>query len=321
MGMTFRVPLAVICLSIASLQCLAQASKVSSDDVMDAAFDMKKASEAADKLAGDGSKYCKWGTSSMDTSDLDVAISRFLLNRGSQVPENISASKMWHVSIVAGDLVHQLAMGSLGCDLRLRLSEDNRRVALAVSSTLLHFMLARTRFNDLAYRQTIWQEQNSEEAKTPEPQEPKKVPADRILIAAREMKDAAEAASSRLAASETTPACLHTSSPSKATDLAELTKLIDYMTHQSHSDSTIPAANMWGVGREADAAQIDVIGILGACAPYAGEKKAAGKIVAESIPVYHRLSEAIATFDALALRQTEWEEQTSVQSQHVLKEQ
>jgi hypothetical protein len=137
MNMTFRTTVVAIAVSIASLQCAAQVSKVTSEDLMDAAFDMKKASEAADKLASDGSKYCRWGIASLDTSDLEVAISRFLLNHGSHVSENVSASKMWRVSFVAGDIINHLAMGASECDLKLRYSDDARSVALAASSALL----------------------------------------------------------------------------------------------------------------------------------------------------------------------------------------
>jgi hypothetical protein len=123
-----RIAVVVTLISMASILCLAQVSMISSDEVMDAAFDMKKASEAADKLRPDGSKYCKWGAPSLDTSDLEVAITRFLLDRGSRVPETVAASKMWHVSSVAGDIIHQLAMGSAQCDLRFRFSENNKRL-------------------------------------------------------------------------------------------------------------------------------------------------------------------------------------------------
>jgi hypothetical protein len=81
-----------------SVQIQAQVSKVNSEDIMDAAFDMKKASERADKLASDMSKYCKWDAASFDTSDLDVAISRFLLDHGSHVPETVLASKLRETS-------------------------------------------------------------------------------------------------------------------------------------------------------------------------------------------------------------------------------
>ena len=96
--MTVRTTVVALAISIISLQCAAQVSKVSSENIMDVVFDMKKASEAVDKLASDMSKYCRWGIASLDTSDLDVAISRFLLNHGSQVPETVLASKMWRVS-------------------------------------------------------------------------------------------------------------------------------------------------------------------------------------------------------------------------------
>src|ERR1022692_4310827 len=102
---------AVLITSTICIPCVAQATRINADDLMDSAFDMKKSAERADKLASDGSKYCGWGIASIDASDLSDAISRFLLSHGSSVPETVLASKMWRVSFVAKDLTNQLEMG------------------------------------------------------------------------------------------------------------------------------------------------------------------------------------------------------------------
>src|SRR5271170_4549876 len=111
MTIRFTVTLALFSLGFgATAQDVAHVREVSADEIMDAALDMRRAAEQADKLGADGAKYCNWSVASLDASDLDAAISRFLLNHGSRVPETIPASKVWRVSFVAGDMVHQLAM-------------------------------------------------------------------------------------------------------------------------------------------------------------------------------------------------------------------
>src|SRR5207245_8911403 len=93
---------------LGSVPCTAQVVKANSEAIMDAAFEMKKAAEQADKLDPDGRKHCGWGISSTDASDLNDAISRFLLNHRIQVPEKLPASTLWHVSFVAGCRIHNL---------------------------------------------------------------------------------------------------------------------------------------------------------------------------------------------------------------------
>ena len=141
-----------------STRCHAQVTKLNTDDLMDIVFDMKKAASTADKFAADGSKYCHWGLVSLDASDLDLVVSRFLLNRGSVVPADISASKMWHVDFIAGDLINQLEMGLQECNVGVRINSGARDVAVASKPVLLKFIDARQRFDRLAYEQTAWQE-------------------------------------------------------------------------------------------------------------------------------------------------------------------
>lgn len=305
--------------------CAAQIAKVSSDDIMDAAFDMKKAAEQADKLDSDGRKHCGWGIASADASDLSDAISRFLLNHGSRVRENVPASKMWRVSFAAGDLIHRLAVGQSECILKLRYSDDARSVDVAASAIIMKFTTAKERFDALAYQQTRWQEQNTLQmgdnarAAKGDPPAIMEVGSERTLSAAHDIKQAAEAAGKVTTEAATTSGCLR--SPSKLPDLTELTKLIEYLEHAPHSPSHIPAANMWGViNGEVSVAQLDILITIQACSPYAGEKKKARNVATEALQAYHRLTAAIASFDVLALQQTEWEEQTS-ERQAVVQEQ
>jgi hypothetical protein len=202
---------------------------------------------------------------------LDVAISRFLLNHGSQVPETVLASKMWLVSFVAGDIIHHLAASSSQCDLGRRY-RNGARMSEAASSVLMRLFLARSKFNELAYQQTRWQEQESgnvEQNESSLNSHATKVDPDEILSAAREMKEAAEASVKVAAEAETAAVCFHSDSK-VALDLTNLDKLVD-MARTPHS--YIRAANMWGVTvMEANAAQLDLINALTACSVYAVEK-------------------------------------------------
>lgn len=326
MDTAVRTTAAAIALSILCLPAAAQVGKVSPEDVMDGVLDMKRASEKADKLIPDGTKYCNWGVASLDTSDLEAAISRFLLNHGSNVPEKIPASKMWRVSLVAADIINQFAMNVSECDLRLRSSDQARAVFLSASPALEWLIKVRSKFDELAYQQTRWQEQitrapGNDEGPDPQGSGTGEVATGEILTAAREMKLAAEAAARVTATSRKNSACLHADNEGRAADLTDLTKLIDYMAAVSGSNSAVPAANMWGVSSAGDSAQVDILLTLEGCSTYAGEKKEARRAATESIQAYHRLTEAIATFDALALRQTEREEKDAALSDSVIREQ
>jgi len=183
----------------------------------------------------------------------------------------------------------------------------------AASSVLTRLFWARSKLNGLAYQQTIWQEQNESNLNS----RATNVDPDKVLSAAREMKEAAEASVKVATEAETTAVCLH--SDSKVTlDLTNLDKLVD-MARTPHS--YIRAANMWGVTvMEASAAQLDLIGALTACSLHAVEKKKAMNVVSESLRAYTRLASATAAFAVLALQQTEFEEQTA-QKQLAIQEQ
>ena len=313
MDTALRTTAAAIALAILSLPGAAQVGKVSPEDVMDGALDLKRASEKADKLVPDGTKYCKWSTASLDTSDLEVTISRSLLNHRSNVPEKIPASKMWRVSLVVANIINQFAMNVSECDLRLRSSDQARAVFLSASPALEGLITVRSKFDELAYQQTRWQEQSTRApGNVEEPDTQRlgngKVATSEILTAAREMKEAAEAAGRVTTISRKNSACIHADNEGKAPDFTDLTKLIDYVAAVSGSNSTVPAANMWGVSSAGDAAQVDILLTLEGCSTYAGEKKEARSAATESLQAYSRLTTAIAAFDGLALRQTEWEE-------------
>jgi hypothetical protein len=219
---------------------------------------------------------------------------------------------MWRIDSVAGDLIHRLASGTSMCLLKLRYETDAGRTYFAASGVWATFVQARTKFDQLALQQTEWQEGTGTSARDesgPTTQIVSKVEIEQLLSAAREVKQAFEAVREVITKADTLPECLHTESSGKARDLSYVTKLIDFMEHSLHSTGNIPSTNLWGVNAEALPGQTDILATVWACSPNAGEKKQARNIATEAINAYQRLTKAIVTFDALALQQTEWEEQ------------
>jgi hypothetical protein len=158
---------------------------------------MKKAAERADELAADGAKYCDWGKARVDASDLDVAISRHLLNHGTRVPEHILASKMLRVSFIAADLMHQLELGETRCALTERYSSKAHSFFQTYASIAFRFKDSRFKFDQLAHNQALWQEEaNLDRLRRGERSDTEtlKVVLQSVLVAARAMKEAAEAA-------------------------------------------------------------------------------------------------------------------------------
>ena len=319
---TLTVAAALLSLG-ASASFAAQASKVNSVDVMDAALDMKRAEELADKLAPDGARYCRWGISSLDASDLEVAISRFLLNHGTRVPDYVPASKMWHVSSVVDNMVHQLAVGMAQCDVDLRFSANARSVAVSASSILSKLTATREKFDLLAYQQTQWQEdgnsQNQREDYSRNLPDTGQVASSKVLSAARDLKQASEVAAKITNDVAKTKGCRHTDvGPPEVT---YLTELVEHLEHAQHLPSYVPASNMWGVRYEVLTAQLVILTTMESCTYYASEKKQARNKATEALQAYHGLTATIAAFDSLALQQTEWEEQRIDKQDAVVKEQ
>jgi len=302
-----------------STRCHAQVTKLNTDDLMDIVFDMKKAASTADKFAADGSKYCHWGLVSLDASDLDLVVSRFLLNRGSVVPADISASKMWHVDFIAGDLINQLEMGLQECNVGVRINSGARDVAVASKPVLLKFIDARQRFDRLAYEQTAWQERKR--AMPGDGDENLRVPAvdaSDILGASLEVREAWESANKAILKAATTKECSRFDSSGLAEEPVEMNKLIDRLSRLTRAGSyNLPAADMWLAAMTAENQKFTLLLPLEACAYYSLDKKKAAKVATESLDSYHRLRAALAKFNALALKQTEWEEQV-VQKQTII---
>jgi hypothetical protein len=312
-------------LLLAIVAPVAQFHAVSGDDIIDAALEVKRVAVLVDKIAPDGTKYCRWGVSPLDTSDLDAAISRSLLAHGSRVPDTIAASKMWRVDSVVGEMVHQLAMGVAQCALNLRHNENAQSAYTSASGALLRLMQARGKFDALAHQQTRWQEESSSQDGRSDVHdnghafEGGQVDPSQFLVAARDVKEAADAAAKVSHESESTKGCVRELSR-KMPDLAYLPKLVDYLDHSPSLPSYIPAGNMWAAHEDGLAAQLDVFLTMTRCMPYSGEKKQARKMATEALQAYHRLTAAIVTLDLLALQETEWEER-NIEKQATVQEQ
>jgi hypothetical protein len=306
----------ILAIPVIGGHCCAQVTKVNTEDLMDAALDMKKAAATADKLSPDGSKYCHWGIATLDASDLDLAVSRFLLSHGSQVvPDDISASKMWHVSLVADELINQLEMRLQECNLGMRLNRDIYNVAVAGKPMLSKLQDAKNRFVRQAFQQTEWQELSH--AKLFFPRKPDvtdnglsdpAVAASEILGASLEVRGAWEGASKVVIEADATKECLRFGPSDKGIEPVELDKLIDRIS-RVRSGSYIPAADMWLVSITTDTPKLAVRYVLEACGYNALWKKKAKKVADTAVDSDHRLKAAVAKLNALALKQTEWEEQ------------
>jgi hypothetical protein len=306
--------------------CVAQVNKVNPEDLMDTVLDMKKAAATADKLSPDGSKYCHWGIAALDASELDSAISRFLLSHGSVVPDDISASKMWRVSFVADDLINQLEFRSQECNLGMRLNRGTYDIAVASKVVLSKLRDAKHKFAGQAYLQTVWQEWNHAKLVSPNKPDPTAdmgtpaVDTTQILDASLEVREAWETANKVATEADATKECLPFGPPEKRIEPVELDKLIDRVSRVSHSGSYVLASDMWLVAIAADNQKLTTQFTLEACGYYALWKKKAKKVADAAVDSDHRLKAAVTKFNALALKQTEWEEQV-FQKQAITQEQ
>lgn len=301
-----------------SAPCAAQVHKVSSEEIMDAALDMRRAAEQADKLTQPGEKYCKWGAASLDASELDTAISRFLLNHTLTVPENIAASQMWRVDVVAEGLVHQLTLGASQCAADIRHSDDAHSAFDSASSILIKMIAARLKLYNLARQQTRWQEEStSQQTRSTDAADPysgrsqgaMRAEPREVLSAAREIEESGEAAAKVTAKAANRKECLRAAPVPLS--LTFLNELIAGIGHTPQLPSYILASNMWDANEEAFAARVDIFSTMEGCLVYAGERKRARDLAGEALQAYHRLRTAIATLSVLALQQTEWEEQNA----------
>jgi hypothetical protein len=283
---------------------------------MDAAFDVKKAAQRADELQVDGAKYCGWGKPRVDASDLDVAISRHLLNHGTVVPDHIFASKMWRVSFIAADLIHQLDLNRTQC----ALNDETHTFVHESAPVIVRFQDLDLQFTRLVTQQTEWQEaanldtlRRGQQSDT----ETLKVQLRSVLVAASAMREAVKDINKVAQESGRVSECIV--GELQRADLDSLTGLIDGIEH-SRNDYFLLATTMSAAEVAADEAELIVEFILQSCSLRAGEKKAARNMVTEALGAQDRLLKTIVEFEPLIVRQAEWEEQM-VQKQFVPQEQ
>ena len=306
----------VALLIIISVTCAAQQiQKIDSENIMDAAMDMKRAVVLADNLNPDGAKYCNWGLNMFDVSGLDKGISGYLLNHGSKIPDNIAASKMWRVGYIVVGLVNQLMMGTMQCRLRSPVSSDARIIYSSASSVLQRLLQAQDKFERLAYQQTGWEEQRSSQDKSEVynkalPDTGQVAPA-KFLRAIRDVQEAAEAAAKVTSEAQKTKGC-SLDSGAKAPELDFLSRLVSDLgglERTSRLPGYVPAGHMWEANFDATAAQLDIAITSEVCTPYPGQNRGASNMSSEALQAYHRLRAANATLYSQAIQQTEWEEQ------------
>jgi len=235
---------------------------------------------------------------------------------------------MWRVSFVADDLINQFEIRVQGCNLGMRLNRDTYDVAAVGKPVLSKLRDAKLKFADQAYLQTVW-----EESKFIKPLFPDRswgaddglgapgADAKEILGASLEVRGALESANKVVIEAATTKECLRFGPSDKRIEHVELDKLIDRVSHVSGSASYVPAADMWGVAIMAETPKLAVQYAIEACGYNALWKKKAKKLADAAFDSDHRLKEAVAQFEALALKQTEWEERVFQKQQGVIQEQ
>jgi hypothetical protein len=145
--------------------CVAAQNKhVSSEEIMQAAFDLKVATQDADGLNEDAIRYCKSTKSAYTTKDLEESISENLAQGNSRLPGTISASHIWRVAKVAGLIQFMLATDLMACNVDFD-DPRARKVAQRGLGIYSAFENAKSAFQTLALQQTIWQEEQQETLK------------------------------------------------------------------------------------------------------------------------------------------------------------
>jgi hypothetical protein len=296
--------------------CLAQDSRVDTDELMDIVFDLKKAAATADKVAADGHKYCHWGIPLLDVSDVDSAVSRFLLNHGSRVPDDILASNLWRFSGVAEDLVNQFEAGWQDCNRGAVLSRNISDVADSGRAVLSKLEDTKFEFDGQAYLQTTRQEWKYLRPlfdRFPGADDRLGAPgadAHEVLGAARELREAWDGASKAVIEAAATKDCQRYDGSGQTEEPRDLDKLIGRLSSTSGSRSYVPASDIWFVVAITTPEQtLNVQHALTSCNYYAIWRKKAKKVADRASDAEHRLKVAAAKLEALAFKQTEWEEQ------------
>jgi hypothetical protein len=163
---------------------------VKTEDVVRAAFEVMKAAQVADGIDAEAVERCDaTHRAKVASSDVEEAISRYLLRPGQYVPAAVPASNVWLVRKPSSAALHALILNWLLCEGRvdLRARDTARRAARAATA----LASARESLALLALRMT-----QSEELGGFDPSAARgpiqQVSGEEILATALEMKAAAE---------------------------------------------------------------------------------------------------------------------------------
>ena len=310
--------IAAIVISAGVLLFTAGSPGATSDDIARAALEMKKAAEAADRLEPNGEQVCNWAAPVATSSDMEQAIARYLVAPSSSIPENIRASRLWRVSLVASDITNRLRVRVSECATILRYEGNTRSTYVKASEALAALESAQEKFDNLAFEKTLQQEEvtaSNQRAAEAGGQPPRIIGgvASDALTAAEETKRAAEFAGNVTDQAAANGGCTKfTVGAKRSGSLPNLSALIDGLTHKSQPPSHALGVEMWLATRDAKAEQIRVFMAMEACAVDVGEKKGSRNLAAKSLEAYSRLTKATAALQLLALRETELEEQAVV---------
>lgn len=292
----------------------AQTQRVSSEDVLNATFDVKKATDAADKVDSDALQYCGSTNRALATSsDVEESTSEYLLKPGQHVGETVLASHVWMVRNRASGVLHFVILNALECDSQAESKKGAREVAARAMDVAASLGKARETLGYLALQLTKWQEGETPVLDLEGGNGPlERVSSEAILKASLEMEAAAQAADS---------ADLDVASGrcerSKGTLAADLQKDIsDYLSVRGpHPPAYIPASNMWFVTRHVLAGEFHAATGAAICTLYAERKRKAVDLATKSYEAYKKLKDARERFEELALQQTRWEEQQVIREQ------
>jgi hypothetical protein len=294
--------------------------KVSSDEIMETVSDIKRAAELSDKIEQAGGQTCRWGLATVDASDIDKGISRFLLKHGPTVPDAIAVSKMLRVRSIVDEMAHQLAVGVLMC----ALSSDNDAARAAFASgkaVLVKLLEAEGTLDGLACRQAMWEEGTrfreltaAESLNDHQTEKAEEVVPQQVLAAAREMRAAAQDAERVTIRASNAKGC-QLPDKSSPPGIAHLDEVIGHIENPPPQSRGLTASEMWCTTLIAPAVQLDIWSTALACLPSFASKKKGQTVGDEAFQAYKRLTRAIWAFDALALQQMEWEEATA-QTEH-----
>lgn len=149
-----------VLIASASMASFAQGQKVNSDEVLQAAFEIKQLSKTYDVLDREALRHCNAPEGEVfGSAEFSKLIEDNLLQHKSPLTKFMPALNMWRVSNGAEALKHLVHVDEVSCAL---LAADNKRardLALKIGKLFSDLTTAKLSFDTLALRQTMWEEQ------------------------------------------------------------------------------------------------------------------------------------------------------------------